>query len=99
MISSSVLQNAYVDMYRKVRNYTWGFRTVENLAELEIAVYTSFPDINQVRNTFNSLYMDLQDRFEDDEELQSAVEAFKEAIEQEDTFYAKLDKVREVIPE
>ena len=99
MISSSILQNAYVDMYRQIRNYTWGFRTVENLAELEIAVYTSFPDISEVRTRFNALYLELQDRFEDDEELKSAVNAFKDLIDKDDTFYAKLNSVREVITE
>ena len=97
MISSAEIQSAYVNLYRNIRNYIWDFKTVECLAELEIAVYTSFPDITDVRNKFNQLYIDIRSQFEEDEEFKKAAEEFKELIEKDETFYSKIDSVKEVI--
>lgn len=85
-------------MYEKLRNYVWDFDTVEKLANLEVAVYNSFPDISQIQLLFNSLYLDVRQVFDEDEELQEVVDAFKEFIESiEGDFYLKLDKVQEAI--
>lgn len=85
-------------MYAQLRNYIWGFNTVERLAELEIEVYNSFPDVAKIKSTFNPLYIDVKDVFDEDEELAEAVNSFKELIESIDSdFYLKLDKVQEAI--
>lgn len=85
-------------MYTQLRNYIWGFNAVERLANLEIEVYNSFPDISKIQSNFNALYIDVKDVFEEDEELAEAVNSFKELIESvEDDFYLKLDKVQEEI--
>lgn len=98
MISSKEIQHRYVKMYEKLRNYIWGFETVEKLANLEIEVYNSFPDISKIQSFFNSLYQDVKTVFDEDEELAEAVDAFKKFIESiESDFYLKLDKVQEAI--
>lgn len=85
-------------MYTYLRNYIWGFDTVERLANLEIAVYSSFPDIDEIKSIFNTLYVDVKDVLDEDEELAEAVNSFKELIESiEGDFYLKLDKVQEAI--
>lgn len=85
-------------MYTYLRNYIWGFDTVERLANLEIAVYSSFPDIDEIKSIFNMLYVDVKDVLDEDEELAEAVNSFKELIESiEGDFYLKLDKVQEAI--
>ena len=85
-------------MYTELRNYIWGFDTVERLADLEVEVYNSFPDISKIQSTFNALYVDVRDMFDEDEELAEAVNSFKELIESiEGDFYLKLDKVQEAI--
>lgn len=96
MISSNDLQTAYVNLYKQLRNYIWDYDTVERIAELEIAVHTRFPDINTVRSKFKSIEMDVRDMCQEDEELNEAVKRFNEAIQSDDSFYAKLDKLNEV---
>ena len=98
MVSSKELQNEYIKMYTQLRNYIWGFDTVEKLANLEIEVYNSFPDIAKIQSTFNMLYQDVRHIFSEDDELAEAVASFKELIESVDgDFYLKLDKVQEAI--
>lgn len=98
MSSSKQIQNEYINMYTYLRNYIWGFDTVERLANLEIAVYSSFPDIDEIKSIFNTLYVDVKDVLDEDEELAEAVNSFKELIESiEGDFYLKLDKVQEAI--
>lgn len=96
MISSKDLQKRYIDLYKSIRNYIWDYQTVEYLANLEVAVYTTFPDIQEIRKQFNSLYLDIRDVLIDDEEFREAVNEFKELIENEDTLYSKIDMVNEV---
>lgn len=85
-------------MYSHLRNYIWGFETVQRLADLEIAVYSSFPDLSQIQSSFRSLYNDIREVLSEDEELAEAVNAFKQLIETiENNFYLKLDKVQEAI--
>lgn len=99
MINSVEMQSAYINLYKQMRKYVWGFRTVETLAELEIATYTTFPDMAVVRSKFNQLRLDIKKQIDEDEELAEAVEAFQKLIEVDEVYYAKLDKVREVVPE
>lgn len=85
-------------MYKQLRNYIWGFDTVQRLADLEIAVYESFPDVNKIQGAFNQLYVDIQSTLKEDEELAKSVDSFKEAIQSiEGDFYLKLGKVQEAI--
>lgn len=98
MNSSKEIQNAYVDMYTNLRNYIWEFDTVERLANLEIEVYNSFPDIDKIKSAFNALYLDVRYVLNEDEKLSESVEGFKELIESiEGDFYLKLAKVQEAI--
>lgn len=85
-------------MYSRIRNYIWGFDTVEKIATLEIAVYSSFPDISTIQSCFNSLCYDMRDMMSEDEELAEAVNKFKDTLDSlEGDFYVKLNKVQEVI--
>ena len=97
MISAAQVHSAYVDMYSYLRNYIWAFDTVEALAELEVAAYSRFPDFKEMQNKFNIVYRDIRDVCEEDEDLKQAVEAFKDIIEQDSEYYAKLEQVKEVI--
>lgn len=85
-------------MYKYLRNYIWGFDTVERLADLEVEVYNSFPDISKIQSVFNQLYIDIRSVLDEDEELAQAVNEFKDLIMSiEGEFYLKLDKVQEAI--
>ena len=53
MISAKQIQNAYVDLYEKLREYIWPAHVVSKIADLEISVYRAFPDLIEIKNNFN----------------------------------------------
>lgn len=99
MIGNKELQSKYNDMCAELRNYIWDFDTVDALADVEIEVYTTFPDILKLRNKFNQLFNDIRDVYRDDEDLRKSVDAFKNFIESDDSTWARIKQVREVIQE
>lgn len=94
--NSTELQNHYIDLYKAMRQYIWGLDTVEQLAELEIEVYKSFPNKDALTSKFNALYINIKEQCREDEELDEAANTFKEALEECDEFYAQIDQIREV---
>lgn len=96
MIAAAILQNAYNDLYIKLRNYIWDYETVVKIAELEVATYMAFPDIENIRYAFSRLKNDVRDSdiYPDDEELQQALDAFEEKLEGADQLFYEL-----VVPE
>ena len=100
MLNSKILQSAYIDLYTELRKYIWDFKTVEKIAELETATYQTFPDIDDVRNKFNSLELDIRSSaidLNEDIDLQQALQEFSEVLNDDSDIYAKLTQVREVI--
>lgn len=97
MILSTSLQNAYVDMYKEVRNYIWGIDVVEKLAELELSVYQALPDITDIKKKFNTFYSYVKTTAKEDNELQGALQAFRDMLDSADDVALKLTKVQEVI--
>lgn len=96
MITLTDLTRQYIKMYEVVRQYIWPYATVEDLANLEVAIYNRFPDIGDVKSKFDKFYRDIQLECKDDEELDSAVNALKEVIYSDDSMYSPLSKVNEV---
>lgn len=97
MISGSFLQSAYVDLYTQVRKYIWEFAVVAMLADLEISVYQTFPDLPQVKLNFQKFRSAVSETASEDEELQQVLSAFSEILESADSIYAKLFQVQEVL--
>ena len=96
MITLQDLTRQYVKLYEYVRNYIWPFDTVQDLAELEIAIYNRFPDIEDVKSKFNKFYQDIRIECNEDEELNRQVEALRDIINSEDIIYSLLYRVNEV---
>lgn len=108
MLSLQDLQRAYIKLYKKLREYIWNVSTVEDIAELEVAVYNRFPDIHAVRSRTNKLRSDIRDVintersqrniYADDYTLEDAINDFEELINSEDSneIYSPLVKVMEV---
>lgn len=96
MITLTDLTRKYVKMYEAVRRYIWPYDTVEDLANLEVAIYNRFPDIEDVRIKFDRFYRDIQLECKNDEDLDSAVSALKDIIYSDDLMYSPLSKVNEV---
>lgn len=98
MLSSRELQSAYVKLYIQLRRYIWDFSIVEKIANLEISVYRTFPDVKEVYDNLEELRSYIHEVASEDEELESALSNFSELMDSEDnSLYAKLNQVREVI--
>jgi hypothetical protein len=96
MISSIDIQNAYINLYKKLREYIWSAPVIEIIADLETAVYETFPDMGNIRKQFKLLKYELYDILRDDEEMRDVVDAFEDTIS-DDIGYSRLEKVQEVL--
>lgn len=96
MISSVDIQNAYVNLYVQLRKYIWSANVIEVIADLEAAVFETFPDMEDIRKRFKLLKSELYDVLRDDEEMQEVVDAFDKVISEE-VGYSKINKVQEVL--
>lgn len=99
MVPATKLQSLYNKLYIQLRKYIWDFKTVEELADFEIAVYRRFPDKEDIEKTFRRLRTDIvkSDIYQDDEDLKYAIEDFEEQLDDTDQFYADLVTFREVV--
>lgn len=96
-MNSSSIQNAYIDFYTVVRNYIWGFATINKLVDIEIESFQTFPDIIRLRNLLSDIRPDLESTMKDDDELKNAFDSFVKLVESDDKLYSIIDVVREVI--
>lgn len=80
MLHNVDLQSAYVDLYTEIRRYFWPFHTVEIIADLEIEVYKSFPDIPTVERHFQRLISAVRSIYNEDEALKSAFDRFSDVL-------------------
>lgn len=97
MINYADIQNAYNDLYVEVRKYIWSFPAVEALADLEIACYQTCPDINNIKQALNRFRQYALEVMYDDEDMTETFDDFAELLDSDDTTYAKLNKVQEVL--
>lgn len=83
MIYSVDFQNAYVDLYKLMRNYIWDLDIVEMLADVEVATYDAFIDLEKLNKCYQKLYPEVTEVATDneDEELKKSADAFKKMIE------------------
>ena len=96
MMSLTDLTRQYVKFYAALRKYIWPYDTVEKLAELEIAIYNRFPDKDEIKSKFESLYRDIQLECREDEELSLAAQSLRDEIYSTDAMYSLIDRVNEV---
>lgn len=98
MIAAAMIQQAYIDLYRQIRNYIWDYDTVVKLAELEVAAYMAFPDIDKVRYALDQLKVELNssDVYAEDEDLQKAVDDFSETLDGADQVFYGLEVPQEI---
>lgn len=98
MIAAAMIQQAYIDLYKQIRNYIWDYDTVVKLAELEVAAYMAFPDIDKVRYALDQLKVELNssDVYAEDEDLQKAVDDFSDTLDGADQVFYGLEVPQEV---
>lgn len=95
LISLKDIQRVYEKMYTELSRYIWSFEAISKLADLEIAAYNRFPDLDSVRKTFSEFKKFIQPTLAEDEELKKTVEDFEEVINSANDVYAKIITVRE----
>ena len=91
MISAKQLQNSYNRLYKCLREYIWPSNVVSNIADLEIEVYKTFPDLKEIRNRCNRLKASCFRYVDDDEDMKAEFENFREILESSTELYSKLD--------
>lgn len=98
MIAAAMIQQAYIDLYKQIRNYIWDYDTVVKLAELEVAAYMAFPDIDKVRYALDQLKVELNssDVYAEDEDLQKAVDDFSDTLDGADQVFYGLEVPQEI---
>lgn len=99
-ISSTMLQKAYVDLYKELRNYIWDFRVVDTLTDLEVETFQTFPNVSQLRRYLLLLKQQVSgtDAMNDNESMNKAFDKFEELLAGDDlTVYSSLETFREVI--
>ena len=97
MLNSIILQNKYQTIYSAISNYLWPIDVVEHIADFEIACYSAFPDMINVRRTFDILKRDVTDVIREDSKLSDAFDQFDKFISDNTETYLPLRKVNEVV--
>ena len=97
MLNSIILQNKYQTIYSSISNYLWPIDVVEHIADFEIACYSAFPDMINVRRTFDILKRDVTDFIREDSELSDAFDQFDKFISYKTETYLPVIKVNEEV--
>lgn len=96
MITTNDLQRCYIDLYKRLREYLWPFSTVELIADLEVATFCSFPDINDVSSKLNRLCIDIRDCAKEDNDMNDAIDSMRKLLSSGSEIYCKIKNVNEV---
>jgi len=93
IIDSTDIQNAYIKFYPYMMDYLWDLHTVMDLANLEIAIFTLFPNKEEMQRCVDALELDIRDTYkdevEDGEKFKKTFESVKQCIEDyQDSGYA-----------
>lgn len=98
MICSSELQNAYIKLYDALRQYIWDIQEVRLIADLEVSIYDTFPDLDKIYLNLSKLDRQTKDAQDEDDNLKSCFQDLYDILNSEDSeLYAKIPMVTEVI--
>lgn len=89
MISSQDYRNKYEPFYNEMRYYLWPYDVLEILGNLEVEIYTDFPDKDRLLQLFNKLRAQIRETMDEDDELRKAFVNLEKVItsEEEDGYY------------
>lgn len=93
MTNSSDIQNAYIDLFKQLRNYLWDFNTVEHIGDLEVSIYDRFQNLDKIKNCMRTLYIDIKSVIDSDEDLKNKWNNLDSLLNDTDTVYVKLKQV------
>lgn len=99
-VSSQEFRNAYENFYIEMRKYLWPYKVLEELADVEVSIYSAFVDIETLRRDFNRLLSSIKDEYKEDEKLAKVADKISNLIDTaEPSFYFNLFQVRETNPQ
>ena len=89
IVTSSDIQNNYQKLYTYLMDFLWDFDVFEKIAELEIAIFDTFPDKDKMLKCLQELQYDIKDTYEDlaendDPGFEDAFEALQKSIDDYD---------------
>lgn len=102
VITSSDIQVKYEQLYKFLMDFLWEFRVVQDIANLELAIFKRFPDKEEMAKCLRDLKLNISYTYnelsEDDEtEFEDAVTELEDAINNYDDPGCELYAVEEVI--
>lgn len=100
MKSAREFRNVYERFYDCMRNYLWPYNVLEDLADVEVQIYTAFIDRDQLKRAFDKLSIAIRELRKEDKYLDKTYKELQEVIDDPDTeMYADLSRVEEVHPD
>lgn len=102
VVTSSDIQVRYEQLYKFLMDFLWEFKVVQDLANLEIAIFKRFPDKDEMLNCLRILKTSISYTYnemaeDDDEDFKTAVDKLEEAINNYEDPGCELYSVEEVI--
>lgn len=99
IITAASLQKSYNKLYTQFRNYVWEFDIIESLADLEVEIYQTFPDMGKVKSKYKKLRQEVSytGAFQHYEELKEAFDTFEESLDEADELYVNIKSFKEVV--
>ncbi len=64
-ITSTDIQNKYQKLYTYLMDFLWDFDVFEKIAELEISIFDTFPDKDNMLKCLKELQYEIKDTYED----------------------------------
>ena len=102
VITSADLQVKYEQLYKFLMDFLWEFTVVQDIANLELAIFKRFPDkeemekcLRKLNHSISYTYNELSE--DDEKEFKEAVEDLEEAIENFEDPGCELYAVEEVV--
>lgn len=102
IITSADLQVKYEHLYKFLMQFLWEFSVVQDLANLELAIFKRFPDKDEMQNCLRVLKRSISATYtemeaDDDSEFKDTVEDLEKSIEDYEDPGCELYSVEEVI--
>ena len=97
MIDINRVRSCYIKLYQALVCYTWNINTVQTLSELEVHIFTSFPDVSRLKSTLRQLKMCILRVYNSDDDVRKAFDALEGTLDNSDEIFVNLSQVQEVI--
>lgn len=86
VITSTDIQNRYQKLYTYLMDFLWDFDVFEKIADLEISIYDTFPDKDNMLKCLKELQYEIKDTYEDlaendDPGFEDAFKALQKSID------------------